>query len=80
VIKSEETTAAKDKELKAEWMWVTNLPFAADLSKYVPYLPQPVADREQMLQRAFQYMVAGPYIQAQRKCNSCLYPVFIYCS
>jgi hypothetical protein len=80
VIRSEETVVAKDRESKAEWMWVTNLPFSADLSKYGPHLPQPVADREQMYRRAFQYMVAGPYLQAQRKCHSRLYPVFIYCS
>ena len=49
VIRSEETTAKGDKESKADWMWVTNLPYAADLTKYSPYLPQPVADRESVL-------------------------------
>lgn len=35
VIRSEETTAAKDRETKADWMWVTNLPYAGDLENTV---------------------------------------------
>ena len=35
VIRSEETTVAKDKELKTDWMWVTYLPFADDLENTV---------------------------------------------
>ena len=35
VIRSEETTAIGDKESRAEWMWVTNLPYAADLENTV---------------------------------------------
>jgi len=31
MIRSEETTAKGDKESRAEWMWVTNLPYAGDL-------------------------------------------------
>jgi len=35
VIRSEETTATGDRESKAEWMWVTNLPYAGDLENTV---------------------------------------------
>lgn len=35
VIRSEEITVAKDKESRAEWMWVTNLPYATDLENTV---------------------------------------------
>lgn len=35
VIRSEETTVKGDRESRAEWMWVTNLPYAADLENTV---------------------------------------------
>lgn len=35
VIRSEEATAIGDKETKADWMWVTNLPYAGDLENTV---------------------------------------------
>lgn len=35
VIRSLETTVIGDKESRAEWMWVTNLPYAADLENTV---------------------------------------------
>lgn len=79
VIRSEETKVVGYIEEKADWMWVTNLPSTGNFGKSGTYLPQPVADREPVLRRNSKYMGSRPYIPAQRKCRTCLYPVSIYC-